>query len=85
MSQTNINTNNGQNRNQNSERGEQGQGGSRGGGRGYCCNNCGNKMIAKYTFEGKMKDSPISKLLIPKLGIDPLNLKRLLTLFPYYA
>ena len=33
----------------------------------------------------KIKDSLISKLTTTKLGIDPLNSRRLLTLFLYYA
>jgi len=45
--------------NQNSIRG--GQGSDR-------RDNCGNTTIAKYASEGKMKDGPISKLLITKIG-----------------
>ena len=61
MSQTNTNTNNGQNQNQNSGRGGLGQGPG-GRGRGDCHSDCGNNSIAnKYSFEGKMKDGPISK------------------------
>ena len=66
MFQTNTNTNNGQNRNQNSGRGGQDQGGPSGRGRDNGRNDCGNKMIAKYVFEEKMKDSLISKLIITK-------------------
>ena len=64
MCNTNTNNNNGQNQNKNSRRGGHGQGGPSGGGRGDHHNNCGNKTITKYVFEGKMKDGPISKLLI---------------------
>ena len=35
------------------------------------CNGCGNTMIIKFAFEGKMKDCPISKLLITKTGHKP--------------
>ena len=31
----------------------------------------GNKKIAKYAFEGKIKNVPISKLLITKTGHKP--------------
>ena len=71
MSQTNTNTNNGQNRNQNSRRGERGRGGPRGSGRGDRRNGWGNNLIAKYSFEEKIKDGPISKLTITKIGHRP--------------
>ena len=70
MSQTNINTNTGTgntNRNHNTGRGGRGRGGSGGRGRGGRGNDCG-KLIAKYSFERKMKDSPLSKLTITKGG-----------------
>ena len=76
MSQTNTNTNNVQNRNQNSRRGGWGQGGPSGGGGGDCHNNCGNKTITKYAFEVKMKDGPISILLITKTGHRPTQFKK---------
>ena len=66
MSQTDTNTNNGQNQNQNSGRGKQGQGGSSDRGCRDRCNNCRNKTIAKYAFEGNIKHDPISKLLTTK-------------------
>ena len=69
MSQTNANNNNnGRNRNQNSRKGGWGQDhGTRD--RGDCRNNCRNNLIAnKYSFEGKIKDGPISKLIITKTG-----------------
>ena len=84
MSQTNTNTNNGHNRNQNSRRGGQDQGGSDSGGRGDCRNDCGNKLIAKYSFEGKMKDSPIFKLLITETGHRPTQYKKIIDTFPYH-
>ena len=33
--------------------------------------NSGNKSIVKYSFEGKMKECPISKLTITKTGHRP--------------
>ena len=68
MSQTNTNTNTGggnTNRNHNAGRGGQGRGGSggRGRGRGSCGNDRG-KTFPKHSFEGKMKDGPLSKLTI---------------------
>ena len=69
MSQTNTITNNGQN--QISRRGGRGQGP---GGRdcGDCHNDCGNNSIVyKYSLEGKMKDGPISKLIIIETGHQP--------------
>ena len=70
MSQTYTNTSNGQNR-QISRRGGRGQGSPNGSGRGDRRNNPGNNSIAKYSFEGKMKDGPISKLTITKTGHRP--------------
>ena len=69
MSQTNTQANNGQNRNQNSGRGGRGRGPNSGSGRGDRRNDHRNKTIATYAFEGKMKDGPISKLLITETGI----------------
>ena len=71
MSNTNTSINNGQNHNQNSRRGGRGQGYPTGGGRGDRRNNCENKTIAKYAFEGKIKNGLISKLLITKTGHRP--------------
>ena len=77
MSQTYTNTSNGQNWNQNSGKDGRGQGGPNGGGRGNCCNGSGNTTIAKYAFEGNMKDGPISKLLITKTGHRPTQFKKI--------
>ena len=82
MSQTNTNTNNGQNRNQNSRRGGRDRGGPSGRGHGNRRNDCRNKMIAKYAFEGKMKDGPISKLLITKTGHRPTQFKKITDTLP---
>ena len=66
MSQTNTNTNTNTNtgagntnRSHNAGRGRRGRGG-----RGNDC----RKTVAKYLFEGKMKDGPLSKLTITKGG-----------------
>ena len=77
MSQNNTHTNNGQNRYQNSGRGGQDQGASNGIGHSNYRNDCVNKSIAKYSFEGKTKDGPISKLTITKTGHRPSQFKRL--------
>ena len=82
MSNTNSNNNNGQNRNHNSRRGGLGQGGPSSRGRGDCHNDLGNKIIAKYAFEGKMKDGPISKLLITITGHRPTQLKKITDTLP---
>ena len=88
MSQTNTNTNNGQNRNQISRRGGQERRASNSSGRGDCCNGRGNNSITKYSFKGKMKDGLISKLTITETEhrpSDPLNSRRLVTLFLSYV
>ena len=82
MSNTNTNTNNGHNRNKNSGRGGRGQGGPSAGGRGNRRNNRGNKTIKKYAFKGKMKNSPISKLLITKTGHRPTQFKKITDTLP---
>ena len=80
MSQTNTNTNTGAgntNYNHNAGRGGRGRGGS--GGRG--CGGRGNdhgKTVAKYSFEGKMKDGPLSKLTITKGGQRATQYKKIL-------
>ena len=71
MSQTNTNTNNGPrntNLNQISGRSGRGQGGSSCRGCRDCNDDCENNSIVTYTFEGKIKDNPISKLTITKTG-----------------
>ena len=82
MSQTYTNTNNGQNRNQNSGRGGRGQGLSDSS-RGDCRNGHGNNLITnKYAFEGKMKDGPISKLLITETRHRPTQCKKIVDTLP---
>ena len=85
MSQTNTNTNNGQNRNKISRRGGQGRGVPNGSGRGDHRNGRGNNSIAKYSFEGKMKDSPISKLTITKTGHRPSQFKKICDILPVFC
>ena len=82
MSNTNTNTNNGQNRNQISRRGGQGQRGPSGGGPSDCRNNHRNQTITNYLYEGKMKDSPIFKLLITKTGHRPTQFKNITDTLP---
>ena len=82
MSQTNNQANNGQNRNQNSGRGGRGRGSNTGNGRGDRHNGRGNKLIAKYAFQGKMKDGPISKLIITETGHRPSQFKKLYDALP---
>ena len=80
MYQTNTNTNNGQNRNQISGRGGRGQGGPSGSDRSDRSdrrNGCRTNSIAKYSFEGKIKDGPISKLIITKTGHRPSQFKKI--------
>ena len=82
MSQTNTNTNNGQNPNQISGRGGRGQGPG-GRERGNFRNNCGNNLIAnRYLFEEKMKDGPISKLIITEIGHGSTHYKKIIDTLP---
>ena len=53
-----------------------------GGGHGDHCNDQGNKLIAKYAIERKMKDGPISKLLIIKTGHTPTQYKEITDTLP---
>mmetsp|Transcript_51999 Transcript_51999/g.58081 ORF Transcript_51999/g.58081 Transcript_51999/m.58081 type:complete len:152 (+) Transcript_51999:132-587(+) len=85
MSQTNTNANYGQNRNQNSGRGGQGRGSNSGNGRGDRRNGRGNKLIAKYAFQGKMKDGLISKLTITETGHRPSQFKKLYDALPLFC
>ena len=87
MSQTNININTGAgntNRNHNAGRGGRGRGGSGGRGRGGRGNDCG-KTIAKYSFEGKMKDGPLSKLTITKGGQQATQYKKIIDALPAFC
>ena len=82
MSQTNTDTNNNLNRNQISGRGGRGRGGLSGSSRGDRRNSRGNNLIAKYSFEGKMKDRPISRLIITKTGHRPTQYKNIVDTLP---
>ena len=84
MSQTNTNTKHGQNRNQISGRGGRGRGTPNGSGRGDCRNGRRNNSIAKYTFEGKMKDGLLSKLTITKTGHRPSQFKKISDALPVF-
>ena len=48
-----------------------------GSGLGNRPNDRGNNLIAKYSFEGKIKDSPISKQTITKTGHRPSQFKKI--------
>ena len=85
MYQTNTNTNNGQNQNQISRRGGRDQEAPNGSGRGDHCNNCGNNSIAKYSFEGKMKDDLIYKLTSTKTGHRPSQFKKISDALPVFC
>ena len=89
MSQTNTNTNTNTgagntNRNHNAGRGGRGRGGSGGRGRGGRGNDCG-KTVAKYSFEGKMKDGPLSKLTITKGGQQATQYKKIIDALPVFC
>ena len=83
MSQTNNNTNNSHNRN--SRRGGGSQGFPNGSGCSDRCNDYGNKSIAKYSFEGKMKDGPISELTNTETGHRPSQFKKLDDTLPVFC
>ena len=84
MSQNNTHTNNSQHWNRNSQRDGRGQG-PNGSGRGNCCNDCGNKSIAKYSFKGKMKDGPIFELTIKETGHRPSQFKKIYDALPIFC
>ena len=87
MSQTNTNTNTGAgntNRTHNAGRGRQGQGGSGSQGRGGRGNDRG-KTVAKYSFEGKTKDEPLSKLTITKGGEQATQYKKIIDALPVFC
>ena len=85
MSQTNTNANNGQNGNQNSGRCGRGREAPNGRGRGDRHNHCGNNSIAKYSFNGKMKDGPLSKLTITETGHRPSQFKKISDALPVFC
>ena len=85
MSQTNTNTKTNNGHNRNSGRGGQDQGAPNGNGHVNRRNDHGNKWIAKYLFEGKMKDDPISKLTIAKTRYRPSQFKKLSNALPVFC
>ena len=86
MSQTNTNTRGSNtNRNQNAARGRQDQGGSGGQGRCGCISDRGNSSIAKYSFEGKMKDGCLSKLTITESANRAIQYKKITDALPVYC
>ena len=85
MSQTNTNTNTKNGHNRNSGRGGQGQGAPNGSGRGNLRTDRGNKLIAKYSFKGKMKDGPISELTITETGHRSSQFKKIYNALPVFC
>ena len=80
MSQTNTNTNTGAV----TPTVTMGRGGSGGRGRGSRGKNRG-KTIAKYSFEGKMKDGPHSKLTITDGGQRATQYKKIIDTLPVFC
>ena len=88
MSQTNTDTNTGAgntNRNQITGRGWRGHGGPDGRGHGGRGGDRGNISIAKYSFEGKMKDGCISKLTIIETGHWATQYKKIIDTIPVFC
>ena len=83
MSQPNTHTNNDHNRN--SRRGGRGRGAPNGTGRGDRRTNRRKKSIAKFSFEGKMKDGPISDLTITETGHRPFQFKKIYNALPVFC
>ena len=86
MSQTNTNTRGGNtNCNQNAARGGWGQGGSGRRGHGGRTSGRGNSSIAKYSFEGKMKDGCLSKLTITDGSTRAVQHKKIINALPVFC
>ena len=86
MSRTNTNTGGGNtNRNQNATEGGLGQGDFGGQGWGGRSSNRRNSSIAEYSFEGKMKDSYLSKLTITGSTNRAIQLKKITDSLPVYC
>ena len=86
MFQTNTNTGGGNtNRNQNAARGGRGEGGSGGRDRGGCTRGRRNSSIAKYSFEGKMKDGYLSKLTITDGSTRAVQHKKIINALPVFC
>mgnify|MGYP005726485965 CR=1 FL=1 len=56
-----------------------------GSGRGDRHNDRGNKLIAKYSFKGKMKDGPIFELTITETGHRPSQFKKIYDALPVFC
>ena len=87
MSQKNTNTNTGTsntNRNQNTNSSGRGQGDSGGKGRGGPGGDHRKNSIAKYLFEGKMKDGCLFKLTITKTGRQATQYKMIIDALPIF-
>ena len=85
MSQTNTNNNieaSNTNQNQKARRGRRDQGGSGGKGCGDCQCDYRKGSIAKYLFEGKLKDGCFSKLAIIKSGHQATQYKKIIDALP---
>ena len=62
-----------------------GWGALNGSGLGDYRNSRGNNLIAKYTFAGKMKDGPLSKLTINETGHRPSQFKKISDALPVFC
>ena len=85
---TNTNTNTGAgntNQSHNTRRGGRGQGGSSRRGRAGRGNNCGKNTVTRYSFEGKMKDGPLSKLTITEGGQQATQYKKIIDVLPVFC
>ena len=90
MSQTNTNTNTNTgagntNQSHNAGRGRRGRGGSGGQGRSGHGNDHRKNTVARYSFEGKMKDGPLSKLTITKSGQQATQYKKIIDVLPVFC
>ena len=83
MSQTNnTNTGTGNNNRNNNVRSGRSRGGSSGRGCSGRGNDRGNNTIARYSFEGKMKEGPLFKLTITKGGQRTTQYKKIIDALP---
>ena len=86
MSHTTTNTGDGNtSRNKKSARDGRDQGGFGGQGHSGCSSNRGNSSIAKYLFEGKMKDGCLSKLTITESANRAIQYKKITYTLPVYC
>ena len=92
MSQTNTNTNTNTNtgarntnQNHSAGSGRRGQVDSGGQGRSGHGNDHRKNTVARYSFEGKMKDGPLSKLTITKGGQQATQYKKIIDALPVFC